>query len=371
MFKFYTCLLLCILSFSALSQTDEELDQLLREIEKLQAELNSYRGQVDQVEQQLQEQELLLAQNHREIFNTERAIVASEDLLGGLLDRLDQLETQRYEQEQQLRQEITALYRSGGQEPPKLILNQENPAVFGRMLHYYQALAENRQAKIDEYLYTAEALEQTEISRVEELRYQEQLLVNLNGARSSLENQFAERERLLATLEGSIATTQEEIAVNQANRERLETLVRNITTTMAELSVQTDQRPFSEIQGQCKWPTQGRMLASFGSLRTGNIRWDGVMIESSMGNPVLSVHTGRVVFSDYLRGYGLLVIVDHDDGYLTLYGHNQSLFVEAGDWVQSEQMIAQVGNSGGQRDAGLYFEIRKNGEPTNPANWCG
>jgi septal ring factor EnvC (AmiA/AmiB activator) len=238
------------------------------------------------------------------------------------------------------------------------------------MLHYYQALAENRQAKIDEYLDTAEALKQTEISRAEELRYQEQLLVNLNGARSSLENQFAERERLLATLEGSIATTQEEIAANQANRERLETLVRNITT-MTELSMLTDQRPFSEIQGQCKWPTQGRILASFGSLRTGNIRWDGMMIVSSMGNPVLSVHTGRVVFSDYLRGYGLLVIVDHDDGYLTLYGHNQTLFVEAGDWVQSEQMIARVGNSGGQRDAVLYFEIRKNGEPTNPANWCG
>ena len=113
------------------------------------------------------------------------------------------------------------------------------------------------------------------------------------------------------------------------------------------------------------------MLASFGSLRTGNIRWDGVMIESSMGDPVRSVHSGRVVFSDYLRGYGLLIIVDHDDGYLTLYGHNQSLFVEAGDWVQPEQMIAQVGNSGGQRDAGLYFEIRKDGEPTNPASWCG
>jgi septal ring factor EnvC (AmiA/AmiB activator) len=370
MFKFYTCLLLCILSFSALSQTDEKLDQLLREIEKLQTELNSYRGQVDQVEQQLQEQELLLAQNHRQIFNTERAIVASEGLLGGLLDRLDQLKSQRYEQEQQLRQEITVLYRSGRQEPLKLILNQQNPAVFGRMLHYYQALAENRQAKIDEYLDTAEALKQTEISRAEELRYQEQLLVNLNGARSSLENQFAERERLLASLEGSIATTQEEIAANQANRERLETLVRNITT-MTELSMLTDQRPFSEIQGQCKWPTQGRILASFGSLRTGNIRWDGMMIVSSMGNPVLSVHTGRVVFSDYLRGYGLLVIVDHDDGYLTLYGHNQTLFVEAGDWVQSEQMIARVGNSGGQRDAVLYFEIRKNGEPTNPANWCG
>ena len=139
---------------------------------------------------------------------------------------------------------------------------------------------------------------------------------------------------------------------------------------MAELDAQGDQRPFIEIQGECEWPTQGRPIASFGSLRTGSIRWDGVMIESEMGNTVRAIHNGRVVFSDYLRGYGLLIIVDHNDGYLTLYGHNQSLFVEAGDWVLPQQMIAQVGNSGGQQNAALYFEIRKDGEPTNPENWC-
>jgi murein hydrolase activator len=369
--KYLFFLIPFLFSSAALAQSEAELDQLRQELVSLQDELNSYRGQVNQVESQLQEQELLLAQNHREIFNTERSIAASVDLLSGLEDRLSRLETDRSAQEDRLREEIAAIYRSGGQEPLKLILNQEDPSLFGRMLHYYGELAENRQAKIDEYLQTAEALRQTTISRNEEIRYQSGLLANLNSARASLQNRLNERENLLDQLESSIADTQQEIEENQANRERLETLVRNIAVTMAEMSLESDQIPFTEIRGQCLWPAEGNLEASFGSVRTGSIRWDGVMIGSDMGTPVRSVHNGRVVFSDYLRGYGLLVIIDHDDNYLTLYGHNQSLFVETGDWVLPQQMIAQVGNSGGQRNPGLYFEIRKDGEPTNPASWCG
>lgn len=370
MSKYLLFLILFISSFAAQCQTEAELEQLKRELQNLQNELNDYRGQVNQVEQQLQEQELLLAQNHREIFNTERSLAASEDLLSGLIGRRERLEVERQQQETHLREEIAAIYRSGGQEPLKLILNQEDPALFGRMLRYYRSLADNRRVKIDQYLETAEALKQTEISQAQELKYQEGLLANLNSAQISLQNRLNERENLLNQLENSIANTQEEIAANQANRERLEALVRDIAVTMAEISLEQEQIPFTEIRGQCHWPAQGKLKSSFGSARTGSIRWDGVMIESDMGAPVRAIHNGRVVFSDYLRGYGLLVIIDHNDNYLTLYGHNQSLFVEAGDWVAPEQMIAQVGNSGGQRDPGLYFEIRKDGEPTNPASWC-
>ena len=368
--KYLFSLILILLSSTAQSQTEAELEELRRELVTLQNELNNYRGQVNEVEDQLQEQELLLAQNHREIFNTERSIEASEDLLSNLVDRLDSLEGDRRRQEASLRREIAAIYRGGGQEPLKLILNQEDPALFGRMLHYYSSMAENRKSKIDQYLETSEALKQTEISRLQELEYQQGLLGNLNTARLSLQNHQAERENLLQRLENSIANTQQEIEENQANRERLETLVRNIAVTMAEIALEPEQIPFTEIRGQCSWPAEGNLQSSFGSVRTGSIRWDGVMIGSEMGEPVRSIHNGRVVFSDYLRGYGLLVIIDHNDDYLTLYGHNQSLFVEAGDWVQPRQMIAQVGNSGGHRDPGLYFEIRKDGEPTNPANWC-
>lgn len=371
MLRLIICLFILCLSLAAQSQNQAELDQLKQELEALQTDLNSYRGQFDQVEQQLQEQELLLAQNHRQIFNAERSIEASEDLLSSLNDRLERLQAERIQQEQSLRQEIAAIYRSGGQEPLKLILNQETPDLFERMLNYYGRLAASRQEKISQYIQTSESLRETEISRINELQYQENLLSELNGARISLQNRLAERERLLDQLEDSIANTQEEIATNQANRERLESLVRNITLSMAEMNLQPNQIPFTEIRGQCSWPAEGNMQASFGSVRTGSIRWNGVMIGSDMGSPVRSIHNGRVVFSDYLRGYGLLIIIDHDDDYLTLYGHNQSLFVEVGDWVQPQQMIAQVGNSGGQRDPGLYFEIRKDGQPTNPASWCG
>lgn len=359
-----------LISVSASAQTQMELDQLLLELDQLQEELNSYQGQVSATEAQLQEQELLLAQNYHEIFNLEGSIADSENTLSELIEKLNGLELKKKEQEKRLQVEIAAIYQNSSQGPLKILLNQEDPVMFSRMLYYYQSIAANRQQQIDQYLQTTKDLEQTENARLDELARQRQLLFSLVSARGELETRLKNRRETLSELENSIASTQEEIAANQANRERLETLVRSITTTMAELDAQGDQRPFIEIQGECEWPTQGRPIASFGSLRTGSIRWDGVMIESEMGNTVRAIHNGRVVFSDYLRGYGLLIIVDHNDGYLTLYGHNQSLFVEAGDWVLPQQMIAQVGNSGGQQNAALYFEIRKDGEPTNPENWC-
>lgn len=370
MYKFLICLSLILFSLTGQCQSAAELDKLKKELESLQNDLNNYRGQVDQVAKQLQEQELLLAQNHREIFNTERSIAASRDLLSSLDDKRERLNRERLLQESQLREEIAAIYRSGGQEPLKLILNQEDPALFGRMLHYYENLTESRQAKIAEYLRTTEELQQAEISHSEEIKHQSQLLASLNTARAALQNRLTERERLLSQLENSIASTQEEIEANQANRERLESLVRNISITMAEMSLDSQQLPFADIRGNCSWPSPGNLQSNFGRIKTGSVRWDGVVIQADMGTAVYSVHNGRVVFADYLRGYGLLVIIDHDDDYLTLYGHNQSLFVETGDWVQPRQMIAQVGNSGGQRDPGLYFEIRKDGEPTNPVAWC-
>nr|WP_246341157.1 peptidoglycan DD-metalloendopeptidase family protein [Simiduia aestuariiviva] len=119
------------------------------------------------------------------------------------------------------------------------------------------------------------------------------------------------------------------------------------------------------------WPTKGTLKARFGSNRAGNsLRWQGVLIGAPEGREVKAIHQGRVVFSEYMRGQGMLIIIDHGDNYLSLYAHNQVLYKETGDWVASGDVIARVGASGGQQDPNLYFEIRHAGKPVDPAHWC-
>jgi septal ring factor EnvC (AmiA/AmiB activator) len=140
---------------------------------------------------------------------------------------------------------------------------------------------------------------------------------------------------------------------------------------MAGFPVETDE-PFASLKGKLTWPVQGRLAGDYGQPRgTGTVKWNGVLLETAAGTPVRAVYHGRVAFADWLPGLGLLVIVDHGGGYMSLYGHNEALLKESGDWVEPGEAIAQVGDTGGQSRAGLYFEIRYNGEPVNPHAWIG
>jgi septal ring factor EnvC (AmiA/AmiB activator) len=131
-----------------------------------------------------------------------------------------------------------------------------------------------------------------------------------------------------------------------------------------------EHRPFRALKGRMPWPAKGSLAGRFGMEKRGGLLWDGVLISAPEGREVKAVHHGRVAFADWLRGFGLLLIIDHGDGYMSLYGHNQSLFKEAGDWVEQGEPVALVGNSGGRLDTGVYFGIRYQGRPVNPKHWC-
>ena len=134
---------------------------------------------------------------------------------------------------------------------------------------------------------------------------------------------------------------------------------------------QGERKAFAGLRGKLKWPSRGRLANRYGSRRKeGKLKWQGVMIKAPEGTEVTAISHGRIAFSDWLRGFGLLTIIDHGDGYMSLYGGNQSLYKEVGDWVEAGDVIASVGNSGGHRETALYFEIRHNGKPTNPLKWC-
>jgi septal ring factor EnvC (AmiA/AmiB activator) len=139
--------------------------------------------------------------------------------------------------------------------------------------------------------------------------------------------------------------------------------------TALPISSVCSQQSFTQRKGKMLWPTQGKLLHQFGDNRQGSVTWDGLRIQADSGTPVRAIHGGRVMYADTLRGQGLLIVLDHGDGYMSLYAHNDALLREAGEWVQPGDIIARAGNSGGEKESALYFEIRKNGNPINPLPW--
>jgi len=138
---------------------------------------------------------------------------------------------------------------------------------------------------------------------------------------------------------------------------------------IADIDMPAPSQPFAKQRGKMRWPIKGKLSHRFGSQRNAEMKWDGWLLNANEGVAVKAIHHGRVVFSDYLRGYGMLIIIDHGDSYMSLYAHNQVLLKETGDWVTADESVAKVGNSGGRIEHALYFEIRHNGKPTNPKHW--
>ena len=186
-----------------------------------------------------------------------------------------------------------------------------------------------------------------------------------------LQSKQAKRKQTLAMLNKSIANKDQQLHKMDRDQKRLQRLLDTVVSAIANLSLSDDGQPFAKRKGKMTYPAKGAIVNRFGAPRINDrLRWDGLLIKASVGSHVSAIHHGRVVFSDYLRGHGLLMIVDHGDGYMSLYAHNQALLKDNGDWVSSGEVIARVGDSGGQNQAGLYFEIRHQGQPTNPSIWC-
>ncbi len=357
---------------TVLSQTDQEanLAAVKKELEALNEQLQQYQSEHSDLERDMRDQEIELSRLHREIYNTDRAIEVGAAQLSRLNRQRSELLSLSDQQEKAIRSDLVAMYKTGQQEPVKVMLNLEDPALFSRMLIYYRYLLEARSERIDAYTATISQLENNQQDINNQNAKLDELRSNLRQQEVSLNASLARRSRLLERLESRILTAEQQIAEREENAQRLEQLIQNAIERIARLAPPESYQPFVDMRGRLSWPVNGQISHRFGSLRTGDLHWQGVVLRAESGTEIHSIHHGRVVFADYMRGYGLLVIVDHEEGYMTLYGHNQSLFVEPGDWVSPGDQLALVGNTGGLSDPGLYFEIRQNGKPVNPANWC-
>src|SRR5690606_32538281 len=212
-----------------------------------------------------------------------------------------------------------------------------------------------------------------ELKRVEiekELANLQSIEISIAEEASKLKKNQTERQKIVDGITKNIATKDQELKNLQANQAQLTKLLRSLQGIWADIPNKLSKSSFKTRKGSLNHPVHGTIKYRFGSQRAeGRMEWHGWFISTDINKPVTAIHDGRVVFSDWIRGYGVMIIIDYSDGYLSLYGHTASLLKEAGDWISEGEALATVGNSGGQQETGLYFELRHDGEPLNPKSW--
>jgi len=371
------CLCVCLLAAgSASAQNEEEqaraeLEQLQKQIELVTRELASARTQLNDQQEQLRATELRLGQLQREISSNLAAIASTEQELVVLEARQRELEQARDAQQVRIGTELRAAWQMGQQGTLKVLLSQESPHNVARAMTYYRYLFHARNNLLADYRATLEELisvrARSEAAAGELLAQQATLEAQQQEVLSSRQ----EREQLVASLAASISSQDQELQQLERDRQELEALLDAIAQAVVELRLPEDYQPFASVRGKLSWPVDGRRGNSFGASRgAGGMRWQGINLVADEGSAVRAIHHGRVVYADWLRGSGLLLILDHGDGYMSLYAHNQSLLKDVGEWVAPGTQISTVGSSGGLDQSSLYFEIRKDGKPVDPVVWC-
>ena len=373
----FTFLLLLVpinsIAFADNLSDEDKLAKLQQRIIQLQSELELDNKQKDQATHELKLTEQAISQSAAQLRHLNKQLNTSQEYLKKLTREQLELDKQLQANRFYLMKQIQASYAMGKQEYIKLLLNQQNPSEVARMVVYYRYFNESRAKRMTEI--------DTSISRLDEVG--QEITANnskLNNLRQqAIEDQKIldlsrkQRQHLVAQLSAKLKLKDNALQALIKDEQHLKRLLDQIEIELKD--VETDlaiPKDFNQLKGQLPWPTKGKLTTLFNSVRntTGNLKWKGIVIQTQPGESIRAVAYGRVVFADWLRGFGMLLIIDHGKGYMSLYGHNEQLHKKLGDWVQAEEIIATSGNTGGQDTTNLYFEIRRNGIPQNPEKWC-
>ncbi len=350
---------------------EAELEGLRKRIESLQTELERDADRKRKESARLRAEDKRVSAAASLLAETKSQLAASKSRQRALLAERETLADRLGMHRDVLSAQARAAYIGGRHQRLKLALNQQDPATLGRMMVYYRYLSENRAQSIAEDAAELDRLaeielglsvEARELGKLEETRAQE--LGDLESAR-------AQRRKLIASIDQDLKRRGDEMGRLRQDQKDLEKLIEELQKALAELPG-TSREPFAEQRGKLAWPVAGRLLSDFGQPRAGgSIKWNGVLVGTERGAEVRAVYHGRVAYSDWLPGLGLLTVVEHGDGYISLYGHNETLFKSVGEWVQPGDVLATTGDSGGRSGSALYFEIRKGARPQDPHRWFG
>jgi len=349
-------------------KAEAELQAVKSEIERITRQVSAEQVERDRLTQELRTSELSVGKLRDSLSEVrrERAERAVRRAALAAEQRVREAEVQH--NRAALAGQLRAAYLIGRQEPLKLLLNQKDPALVGRMFAYYSYFGRARAGQIR--LIEDDMQRIAELDR--ELAAEDQQLAELEKQQRAqlraLEQARTQRTHVLASLEAQSHTRAQNLERLRSQQAGLEKLLRELRTAMERFPLEGNDA-FARLRGKLAWPVTGRLVARFGDARAGGVHWDGVLVATERGAPVKAVCQGRVIYADWLPGLGLLTIVDHGDGYLSLYGHNERLYKAAGEPVAAGEPIAAAGDSGGSSRPELYFEIRKGGKPVDPRPW--
>jgi murein hydrolase activator len=350
------------------ARAEANLRSLKDRIERIQRQVQDDAAEKDRLTRDLRaaEQSVAMAQGELGKVRSKRTETSAER--ARLQDERTQRMAERDRTQGDLSLQLRAAYMMGRSEPLKMLLNQRSPASFQRNLTYYGYFGRDRAKKIN--LITQNIADIDELAR--QIEQQDSQLAQIEVQRQrrvqELDKARRSRGRVLASLEVESRNRGAQLKRLQQQQQQLENLLAELRRA-TEATPFDPNDPFAKLRGRLSWPVAGKVEVGYGDTIAGGFRSNGIEITADRGATVKAVHEGRVIFADWLSGRGLLIILDHGNGYLSLYGHNEQLFKQAGATVQAGEAIATAGDSGGRSRPGLYFEIRRAGKPVNPSGW--
>jgi septal ring factor EnvC (AmiA/AmiB activator) len=352
-------------------QAERDLEALRDRMESISERLRADRDDRGELERRVADLDQEIARLAAGIRRTERRQVEVRREIENLAERMRGLRENMEAHKERVAELAYSMYVMGRPSRLKLFLNQRDPSVVSRMLGYHEYIVAARARTIERI--NGWAAELAELSAEQETRQREleELAAGYRSEQEALQARREERGSALAALNERIAASESELARLKENESRLQGVIQEIEEYLSsQRSHGISEGAFRAMKGKLRLPVSAPVSARFGDTRSTGVKWDGLMLRPPGGADVEAIFEGRVVFADWLRGFGLLLIIDHGDGFMSLYSHNDVLFKGVGDWVDTREVIAAVGNSGGLDRPGLYFEIRNNGEPQDPLSWC-
>ncbi|MCW8334476.1 murein hydrolase activator EnvC family protein [Vibrio paucivorans] len=347
---------------SAYASSPSELKGVKSEISRQQSSLSSQQKKLNSLQDSLRKQEVGISSLETQIKKTKSDLATTNANIDTLHNNIQQLEQQKNTQTERLEELIKTYYVTQRAKASSNILN--NGVEEDRISQYFQHLAKERAAVIEELEKTHQQLADNERQLALEKEQITQLLNEQTRKRDSLAKTQNQRKKTLGQIKKSISNDQVYLSELQRNETRLKAEIAKAAKRNA-----VPMNGLGSKQGKLPWPLKGKVIHSYGTRQTGQVDWSGIVIDADYGQAVKSVYSGTVVFAEYLRGYGLVVLLDHGKGDMTLYGFNQTLLKKEGDKVTAGETIALAGDTGGQSRPSLYFEIRRNSKTQNPKRW--
>lgn len=364
----YSIISLLILFTLPIQAADKqsELTELRSKIEQKNTSLKQRSARLNALAKQSRDVDSNLNRISSQQRKTQQQLAKTQKRMKLLKQQAQRLIASKKQLQQALAAQVESAYMTGDNDYLKLLLNQDEILEIERNQNYYQHLYQARIKAINDLEETINAIEKNN----KEQKSTQQRLLESKKAQQKLTAQLAKQKQQQKAennkIRRSIRNEKQTLAALQSSEDKLKQQIERIKRQQA---LNKSKSGLQGHKGKLPWPIKGKVLHSYNSKRFSNVRWQGLVISAREGSKVSAIAAGKVVFADWLRGFGMVVIIDHGKGFLSLYGHNQTLLKTSGDYVKASETISLAGRSGGQAQSSLYFEIRQKGNPVNPKRW--